>query len=133
MLLLAIAVGGYAIYSVSSNLKSKSDNIDFKINSEGVDIEIKKFKVVHENLGRKEWELNADVAKINQQNQTTKMSNVEYTYINKNNRTFKVYADYGTLMNKTNDLNLNGHVKMLIESSIVKERFNKKPTSASQP
>ena len=60
------------------------------------------------------------------------MRNVEYIFINDNNREFKVYADSGTLMNKTNDLNLEGNVKMLIESDIVKNQFVKGPASAQK-
>ena len=46
--------------------------------------------------------------------------------LNKDNRKFKVFADSGILENKNNNLNLEGHVKMVIESAIVKERFKKK-------
>lgn len=133
MLLLAISIAGYAGHSFLSKFKGTSENINFRVSKEGVDVEIKKFKVIHENLGRKEWELKADIAEISQQNETTKMSNVEYIYINKNNRKFKVYADSGILENKNNNLNLEGHVKMVIESAIVKERFKKKPMSRPHP
>jgi len=133
MLLLAIFIAGYSIHSFLSKFKETSENIDFRISKEGVDVEIKKFKVIHENSGRKIWELKADIAEINQKNETTKMSNIEYIYINANNKRFKVYADSGILKNKTNDLDLEGHVKMIIESSIVKDRFKKEPTSRSQP
>ena len=126
MLLIAIFVAGYVIQSILSKFQTTSENIDFRITKEGVDIEIKKFNVIHENSGRKEWELKADIAKINQKDETTKMKNVEYVYINKNNKKFKVYADSGVLKNKTNDLNLEGNVRMVIESALVKERFQKK-------
>ena len=125
MLLLAISVVGYATYSFLSKFKATSENIDFRISNDGVDVEIKNFKVIHEKLGRKIWELKADIAEINQKNEITKMSNVEYIYITKNNRRLKVFADSGILMNKTSDLNLEGHVKMVIESAILKERFKK--------
>ena len=133
MLLLAIFVVGSAIYSFISKFKAIPENTDFRISKEGVDVEIKKFKVIHESSGRKEWELKADIAQINQQNQTTQMTNVEYIYTNRNNRKFKIYADSGILKNKTHDLNLEGHVKMIIESAVVKERFKKKTITKPQP
>ena len=71
--------------------------------------------------------------KINQKNETTKLSNVEYIYINENNRKFKVYADFGILKNKTNDLSLEGHVKMVIDQAIAKEKLKKSSTSNPQP
>ena len=51
------------------------------------------------------------------------MHNVEYIFINDEMRKFKVSADSGILMNKTNDLDLEGNVKMLIETEILKEQF----------
>jgi len=94
-----------------------------KLDEDGLDVKIKNFKVIHENLGRKDWELKADLAQINQKKEITKMNNVEYIFVNNEMRKFKVYADYGTLMNKTNDLDLEGNVKMLIETEILKEQF----------
>ena len=100
LLLLAIFIAGYAIHSFISKFKAIPENIDFRISKEGVDVEIKKFKVIHEKSGRKDWELKADLAQINQEKETTKMRNVEYIFRNDENREFKVYADFGTLINK---------------------------------
>ena len=133
MLLLAIFVAGSAIHSFISKFKAIPETTDFRISKEGVDVEIKKFKVIHESSGRKEWELKADIAQINQQNQTTQMTNVEYIYTNRNNKKIKIYADSGILKNKTNDVNLEGHVKMIIESAVVKEIFKKEPVTKPQP
>ena len=129
MLLIAVSVSGYAGYVFLSKFEATSENIDVRITKEGLDVEIKKFKVIHEKSGRKDWELKADLAQINQEKETTKMRNVEYVFRNDENREFKVYADFGTLMNKTNDLNLEGNVKMLIETAILKDQFAKGPAS----
>jgi len=51
------------------------------------------------------------------------LNNVEYVFINDEMRKFKAYADFGTLSNKTNDLILEGNVKMLIETGIIKEQI----------
>ena len=133
MLLIAVSVSGYAGYVFLSQFEATSENIDVRITKEGLDVEIKKFKVIHESSGRKEWELKADIAQINQQNQTTQMTNVEYIYTNRNNKKIKIYADSGILKNKTNDVNLEGHVKMIIESAVVKEIFKKEPDTKPQP
>ena len=132
MLLIAISVLGYAGYSFLSKFKATAENIDVRITKKGLDAEIKKFKVIHEKLGRKDWELKADLAQINQKNETTKLHNVEYIFINDKNREFKIYADFGTLMNKTNDLNLEGNVKMLIETAILKDQLAKGPASVQK-
>jgi len=129
MLLLALSVAGYAGYSFLSSFETTAEDVEVRITKDGVDVEIKKFNVVHENSERKEWELKADVAQINQSTNTTTLSKVEYIYINENDRTFKVYADSGILQNETNDLNLEGHVKMVIESALINDRFKNKPAA----
>ena len=123
MLLIAISVAGYGGYIFLSPFQVTSENIDVKLDEDGLDVKIENFKVIHENLGRKDWELKADLAQINQKKEITKMNNVEYIFVNNEMRKFKVYADFGTLMNKTNDLDLEGNVKMLIETEILKEQF----------
>jgi len=123
MLLIAISVAGYGGYIFLSPFQVTSEDIDLKFDEDGLDVKIKNFKVIHENSGRKDWELKADLAQINQKKETTKMNNVEYIFVNNEMRKFKVYADSGTLMNKTNDLDLEGNVKMLIETEILKEQF----------
>jgi LPS export ABC transporter protein LptC len=121
MLLICLFTLGYAGYNYFSTYQATSKNIDLLITKEGVDVHIEKFKVVHEKSGHKDWELKADYAQINKKKATTKMQNIEYVYINENLKKFKVYADTGTLSNKTNDLNLEGNVRMSIERAIMQE------------
>ena len=123
MLLIAISVAGYGGYIFLSPFQVTSENIDVKLDEDGLDVKIKNFKIIHENLGRRDCELKADLAQINQKKEITKMNNVEYIFVNNEMRKFKVHADFGTLMNKTNDLDLEGNVKMLIETEILKEQF----------
>ena len=129
MLLVAVSISVYVGYIFLSKFKATSESIDVSVTKEGIDVEIKKFKVIHERLGRKDWELKADLAQINQKKETTTMRNVEYVLINDKNREFKVYADFGTLMNKTNDLDLEGNVKMLIETAILKDQITNEPAT----
>jgi LPS export ABC transporter protein LptC len=113
----------YAGYNYFSTYKATTENIDLRINKEGIDVHIEKFKVVHEKSGHKDWELKADFAQINKKKETTKMQNIEYIYINENQKKFKVYADLGTLSNKTNNLDLEGNVRMLIERAIIQKNL----------
>ena len=128
MLLIFFFTLGYAGYSYFSTYKVTTENIDLRLTKKGVDVHIEKFKVVHEKSGHKDWELKADFAQINKKKETTKMKNIEYIYINENQRKFKVYADSGTLTNKTNHLDLEGNVRMLIEKSIIQENLGGNPT-----
>ena len=66
MLLIAVSVSVYAGYSFLSKFQTTSENIDVQITKDGIDVNIKKFKVIHEKSGRKDWELKADSAEINQ-------------------------------------------------------------------
>ena len=134
-LVIAVSVLGYGGYILLSVFQATSKNIDIKFNKDGLNVKIENFKVVHENSGRKDWELKADLAQINQKKETTTMNNVEYEFINSAMKKFKVYADLGTLANKTNDLELEGNVKMLIETEVIKEQLTNDSISKqkSQP
>ena len=128
LLSIAFITLGYGGYNYFSTYKATTENIDLRLTKEGIDIHIEKFKLVHEKSGHKDWELKADFAQINKKKETTKLKNIEYIYINENQKKFKVYADSGTLTNKTNDLDLEGNVRMLIEKSIIQENLGGSPT-----
>ena len=122
-LLIAISVLAYGGYIFLSTFQASSENIDIRFDDGELGVKIKNFKIVHENSGGNDWELKAELAHINQKKETTKLNNVEYIFINDEMRKFKAYADFGTLSNKTNDLSLEGNVKMLIETGIVKDQI----------
>ena len=122
-LLVAISVLGYGGYILLSTFQATSENIDIQFDDDGLDVIIKNFKIAHENAGRNDWKLKAELAQINQKKETTTLNNVEYIFINDEMRKFKAYSYFGTLSNKTNDLSLEGNVKMLIETGIVKDQI----------
>jgi LPS export ABC transporter protein LptC len=123
MLFIAISVLGYGGYIFMSTFQATSENIDIKFDKDGLDVKIKNFKVVHQDSGRRDWQLKADLAQINKKQETTKMNNVQYVFFNNEMKKFKIYADFGTLKNKTNDLELEGNVKMLVETGIIKDEL----------
>ena len=129
MLLIAISVLCYASYIFMSTFKATSDSVDINFDEDGLDVKIKNFKVIHENSGRRDWELKADLAQINKKKETTKMNNVQYTFVNNEMRKFKVFADFGTLLNKNNDLELKGNVRVLVETDIIKNQLSNNPLS----
>ncbi len=129
MLLIAISVLCYASYIFMSTFKATSDSVDINFDEDGLDVKIKNFKVIHENSGRRDWELKADLAQINKKQETTKMNNVQYTFVNNQMRKFKVFADFGTLLNKNNDLELKGNVRVLVETDIIKNQLSNNPLS----
>ena len=124
MLFIAISVICYASYIFMSTFKATSDSVDINFDEDGLDVKIKNFKVIHENSGRRDWELKADLAQINKKQETTKMNNVQYTFVNNQMRKFRVFADFGTLLNKNNDLELKGNVRVLVETDIIKNQIS---------
>ena len=66
------------------------------------------------------------------------MNNVQYIFVNNEMKKFKVFADFGTLTNKNNNIELEGNVKMLVETDILKDQIsngflpNQKSTSTNQ-
>ena len=124
VLLLALSVASFAGYSFLSKFNHSSENEEIHFTKEGVDVEIKNFRLEHQKLGRKDWELKARQALLNHEKGETQMQNVEITFMNKNNRKFRIFADSGILKNKTNDLDLEGRVKMLVDSALGQERFS---------
>ena len=129
VLLLALSVVGFAGYSFLSKVNHSSESEGIHFSREGVDVEIKNFKLEHKKLGRKDWELKAGQALVNREKGETQMQDVEIIFTNKNDRKFRIFADSGILKNKTNDLDLEGHVKMLVDSALGQERFS----SGSEP
>ena len=116
MALSLIAISGYYLYGNFTPAK-----LPEKIRSANsqADVEIKKFKVVHENLGRKDWELKADYAEINHQQNVTHMRHVEVEFFMKNDQQFWVSADTGLLKNNTKDFELEGNVRLIAEQDLV--------------
>ena len=133
MLLIAVSVLAYGGYIFLSTFQTASENIDVKFDKDGLDVRIKNFKVKHDSSGLKDWELKADLAQINQKEETTKMNNVQYIYIDDNKREFKVFADFGTLKNDTNDLTLEGNVKMSIATALAENKIGNNSISKNKP
>ena len=100
----------------------------------GIDVEIENFKVIHEVKGVKEWELKADFAQINNEEDLTKMQNVEMILHKGENKKYVIVADSGTYKEKTNDVILMGHVKFVGAADILMDRLStNSPKSNSDP
>ncbi len=131
ILLLALSVAGFAGYSFLNKLNPSSESGKIHFSKEGVDIEIKNFKLEHKKFGHKDWELKARQALINHEKSETQLQDVQVIFMNKNDREFRIFADSGILTNKTNDLDLEGHVKMLVDSTLGQGRFSPSHEPAS--
>lgn len=125
LLLTVIAVGGYAGYSFFSGYEGAGTPLKVKIKDKGVDVEIENFKVEHQVLGRKDWELKADFAQVDTEKEITRLKNVEVVLNMKNDQKSTISADTGFMNNKTQEIELTGHVKFQASADEFHNRFNK--------
>ena len=134
LLLLAFCIIGAAGYYIFKNINTSVEigNIKVKIMEKGIDVEIENFRVAHEVKGVKEWELKADFAQINNQEDLTKMQNVEMILHKAENKKYVISAVSGTYKKATKDVNLMGNVKFVGSPDILMDRLNTKSPTASQ-
>ena len=136
LLLVAFSIIGAAGFYFLKNLNTSVEmgNVKIKVMEKGVDVEIENFKVTHEVKGVKEWELKADFAQINNEEDLTKMENVEMILHKSENRKYVIIADSGTYKKKTNDVNLMGNIKFVGAADILMDRLStNSPKSNSDP
>ena len=136
LLLVAFSIIGAAGFYFLKNLNTSVEmgNVKIKVMEKGVDVEIENFKVTHEVKGVKEWELKAGFAQINNEEDLTKMENVEMILHKSENRKYVIIADSGTYKEKTNDVNLMGNVKFVGAADILMDRLStNSPKSNSDP
>ena len=136
LLLVAFSIIGVAGFYFLKNLNTSVEmgNVKIKVMEKGVDVEIENFKVTHVVKGVKEWELKADFAQINNEEDLTKMRNVEMILHKGENKKYVIVADSGTYKEKTNDVNLVGHVKFVGAPDILMDRLStNSPKKNSEP
>ena len=136
LLLVAFSIIGAAGFYFLKNLNTSVEmgNVKIKVMEKGVDVEIENFKVTYEVKGLKEWELKADFAQINNEEDLTKMENVEMILHKSENRKYVIIADSGTYKEKSNDVNLMGNVKFVGAADILMDRLStNSPKSNSDP
>ena len=136
LLLVAFSIIGAAGFYFLKNLNTSVEmsNVKIKVMEKGVDVEIENFKIVHEVKGVKEWELKADFAQINNEEDLTKMRNVEMILHKGENKKYVIVADSGTYKEKTNDVILMGHIKFVGAADILMDRLStNSPKSNSKP
>jgi LPS export ABC transporter protein LptC len=102
-------------------------NVKLKVMEKGVDVEIENFMITHENKGVKEWELKADLAQIDNQQDLTTMKNVEMILHKGGSQRYVISADSGIYKKATEDVSLDGNVKLVGPAEGLKQRLNITP------
>ncbi len=127
-----ISLAGFYFYKVQGN-KVEMGNIKFKIMDKGVDVEIENFKVTHEVKGKKEWILKAGLAQVNNQEDVTRLKDVQMILPKGGNSPYVITAESGTYQNSSKDIDLVGRVKLTGDAQSLAGRFqaNKDETPLS--
>jgi LPS export ABC transporter protein LptC len=128
LLALALGIVGLSCYHIFFNSKEVVEEVVLKALEAGIDIEIENFEVVHEPKDGKKWELKADLAQINQEEDLTLLTNVELTIKKGDEQELWVVADSGSIQNQSKNIQLDGNVKMIGASKMVQERVGKEKT-----
>ena len=118
-----IGLAGFYFFKVLDTTISIGD-VKLKVMEEGIDVEIENFMITHENKGVKEWELKADLAQIDNQQDLTTMKNVEMTLHKAGSKKYIISADSGIYRKATEDVSLNGNVKLVAPAEGLKQRLS---------
>ncbi len=123
--MVVIGVLGISTYNFITHKKTEPLQQIMTNTEQGVDVAIENFKVIHENSGRKEWELIAKSAKVNQKEKITYMNGVNVTVDLENDQKYWISADKGTLQNETQDFVLEGNVRLIAKAEAVAQKVKK--------
>jgi len=122
-----LAAGGY---NFATQIPSKPPHMEGQVKvdlmNQGIDVRIENFKLIHEEDGRKEWELNAGLAQVNEKEKVTRLEHVEIKLTQGNKKDIYLYADKGTLQADTQQIDLEGNVKLSGNPRDFMEYFKKK-------
>jgi LPS export ABC transporter protein LptC len=118
-----IGLAGFYFFKVLDTTISMG-NVKLKVMEEGIDVEIENFIITHENKGVKKWELKADLAQIDNQQDLTTMKNVEMTLHKAGSKKYIISADSGIYRKATEDVSLNGNVKLVGPAEGLKQRLS---------
>ena len=121
-------------YSLIKSLNKESLPIEtLKAISENVDIEIENFKVTHEGLGDKNWEIKAKEAKVKNKENKIFLTDVNVTLKSEENRKSTISADTGTINRKTKDIQLEGNVKFKADANNFFGQFENQDKESKKP
>jgi LPS export ABC transporter protein LptC len=99
-------------YSLIKSLYKESLPVEtLKAIGKNVNIEVENFKVTHEALGNKDWEIKAKEAKVKNEENKIFLIDVNVTLNIDETRKSTISAETGTINQKTKDIQLEGNVK----------------------
>ena len=131
LILLLMTVSAYSL--IKSLNKGSLPIETLKKMSKDVDIEIENFKVTHEGLGNKTWEIKAKEAKVKNKENKIILTDVKVTLNAEENRKSTISADTGTINRKTKDIQFEGNVKFKADANSLFGQFKNQNKEPKEP
>jgi len=130
-ILLLMTVSAYSL--IKSLNKGALPIETLKTMDKNIDIEIENFKVKHEGLGDRSWEIKAKDAKVKNEENTIILTDVNVTLNAEENRKSTISADAGTIDSETKDIHLEGNVKFKADANNFFGQFQKQSEEPIEP
>jgi LPS export ABC transporter protein LptC len=131
LILLLMTVSAYSL--IKSLYKENLPVESLKTMSKNVNIKIDNFKVTHDVLGNKDWEIIAKEAKVKNEENKIVLTDVNVTLNSENHRESTISADTGTINRETKDIQLEGNVKFKANAKNFFGQSRKKPKNSLEP
>ena len=129
-----LSITVFATYMVIKSLNKQALPIEpLKAMSKSVDIEIENFKVTHQGIDDKEWEIKAKEAQVKNEENKILLTDVNVTLNRDKNKKSTISADSGTIDRDTKDIELEGHVKFKANAENFFDQFEKKTEAPQEP
>ena len=131
LILLIMTVSAYSL--IKSLYKGDLPVETLKTMSKNIDIKIENFKLTHDVLGDKDWEIKAKQAKVKNEENKIILTDVNVTLNAKENHKTTISADTGTINRETKDILLEGNVKFKANSNAFFSQTPKQPKKPQEP
>lgn len=123
-----------AAYSLIMSLNKADLPVEtLKTLGKNVDIEIQNFKVTHDVLGDKDWEIKAKEAKVKNEQSQIVLTDVHVILSSEESRQSTISADTGTINQESKDIELEGNVKFKADASNFFGNSSKSDEPSAEP
>jgi LPS export ABC transporter protein LptC len=123
LLLIAVGLVFASGYLIATKFKKIELPGNIRLGEDGASVVIENFKILHEESGRIDWELRADVAQMNKEKSVTHLKKVNMLVDLEKDQKFYVTADTGIYHNATREFELEGNIHLKADSAAVAEKI----------
>ena len=124
LLVSALAIIAVSSYYLLDKINTPIGTVNLKPMKPGVDIEIENFRLINQDSNARTWELTADRAQLDKENNRTELKNVELKLDQGTPKEFRISADSGVLTGEGQEINLVGNVKLTGQHKAIMDQIN---------